>query len=217
MYWLDILIIVVLALFLFSGIKRGFFWEIAGLAGIVAGVLLALNFSDDLTRFLQRSFDIPSSLLFAASLFLIFVLTLVGFRLLAWGLTRVVRRTPLSSINRLAGGVFSLLKGVILLSVVLLLVLLLEPFVDLNSVVEASSLGPRIRGMVPAIFAYTSVFHPQTRDFFEEVRSAVEMGEVKEPAEEVVDRVKDIETPKFPQDEELLERLKELFSRERDD
>jgi membrane protein required for colicin V production len=217
LHWLDILIIVVLALFLFSGIKRGFFWEIAGLAGIVVGVLLALHFSDDLTRLLQRSFDIPSSLLFAASLFLIFILSVIGFKLLAWGLTRMVKRTPLSAFNRLAGGVFSLLKGIILLSVVLLLVLLLEPFVDLNSVVQASSLGPRIRGVVPAVFAYTSVFHPETGDFFEEVKSAVEMGEVKESAEEVVDRVKDIETPKFPQDEELLERLKELFSRERDD
>lgn len=217
MYWLDILIIVILALFLFSGIKRGFFWEIAGLAGMVVGVLLALNLSDDLTRFLQRSFDIPSSLLFAASLFLVFILSLVGFRLLAWGLTKMVKRTPLSSINRLAGGVFSLLKGIILLSVVLLLVLLVEPFVDLNSVVERSSLGPRIRGVVPALFAYTSVFHPKTRDLFEEIRSAVKMGEVKESAEELVDKVKDIETPKFPQDEELLERLKELFSRKRDD
>jgi membrane protein required for colicin V production len=217
LHWLDILIIVVLALFLFSGIKRGFFWETAGLAGMVVGVLLALNLSDDLTRSLQSSFDIPSSLLFAASLFCIFILTLVGFRLLAWGLTKIVKQTPLSSVNRLAGGIFSLLKGIILLSVVLLLVLLLEPFVDLNSVVERSSLGPPIRGVVPAVFAYTSLFHPRSRDIFEGIKSAVKMREVKESAEELVDKAKDIETPKFPQDEELLERLKELFSRERDD
>lgn len=222
MYWLDIFIVIVLALFLFSGIKRGFFCEVAGLVGIVVGVLLALNFSDGLTRLLQSRINLPSSLLFAISLSLIFIVCLLGCKFLAWGLTKVVKSTPLSSLNRLAGGIFSLLKGIVGISLVLLLVLLLEPFVDLNSYVEDSNLGPPLRGVVPSLFAYTSFLHPDTKDLFDKVKSAVKMKEVVEeevvkPAEEVAEKVKKVKVPEFPQDEELLQGLRELFSRKQRD
>jgi len=222
LYWLDIFIVIVLALFLFSGIKRGFFCEIGGLVGIVVGALLAINFSDGFTRFLQSYINIASSLLFVVSIFLIFILCLLGSKFLAWGLTKVVKSTPLSSMNRLAGGIFSLLKGIVIISLVLLLVLLLKPFLDLNSYVEDSSLGPPLRSVIPALFAYTSFLHPDTEDIFEKVKSAVKMKEVVEkevikPAEEVAEKAKKIEVPEFPQDEKLLEGLKELFSRKEKD
>jgi membrane protein required for colicin V production len=218
LYWLDLFIVIVLALFLFSGIKRGFFYEIAGLVGIVVGAVLTINFSDGLTRFLQNYINIASSLLFIVSIFLIFIVCLLGCKFLAWGLTKVVKSTPLSSINRLAGGIFSLLKGIVIISLALLLVLLLKPFLDLDSYVEDSSLGPPLRSVIPALFAYTSFLHPHSEDIFDKVRSAVKMKEVVEeqvvkPAEKVAEKAKKIKAPEFPQDEELLEGLKELFSR----
>lgn len=218
MYWLDLFIVIVLALFLFLGIKRGFFCEIAGLVGIVAGALLAINFSDGLTRFLQSYINIASSLLFVVSIFLIFILCLLGSKLLAWGLTKAVKSTPLSWINRLAGGIFSLLKGIVIISLALLLVLLLKPFLDLDSYVEDSSLGPPLRSVVPALFAYTSFLHPHSEDIFDKVKSAIKMKEVVEeqvvkPVEEVAEGAKKMKVPEFPQDKKLLEGLQELFSR----
>ncbi len=123
---LDLGILVLLILIVLRGYYRGLFQELAVLAGVVGGVLAAAHSHVWLAAKLSPWITDPNHARWVA-----FALVLVGVywgvRLVAHFLQRLLYHLYLDVFDRLLGGFFALVKGVLLLGFSLMLIGLVMP------------------------------------------------------------------------------------------
>ena len=117
----DILILVILVIFLLKGVIRGLLKEVCSLLGLVLGGVFAFTFHLPLAELLQRSVGLPTQVCVWGAFLAIFLLVVIVFGVLGFVLHRFVRVVFLGGINRLAGALFGLVQGVVLLSMLVLL------------------------------------------------------------------------------------------------
>lgn len=113
--WLDWAIAAVLALSIALAFVHGLLVEVCSLVGLVAGVLLAGRYYLEVTPYLSSLIHSLAAAHVAAFLLIALVVMLtagiVG-RVLRW----ILRRVGLGWADRLAGGVFGLIKGYVLVA-----------------------------------------------------------------------------------------------------
>ncbi len=145
--YLDVVLLGILALFALRGAVRGFVNEVAGLAGLICGVVLAGNYYGRVGGMLASHFQDASWPYLAA-----YVLILAGVMLLAALIARILnkilRAAYVGWLNHLAGMVAGVLEGFLLCAV---LTAVLTHFLGETPFVSRSRL-------VPAITQYTEVF-----------------------------------------------------------
>lgn len=117
---LDLVIVLVLVCFTVRGLLCGLITEVAGLLGIIGGFLAASAFHPLLAPHLAFVGD-PAWRAIAAYV-IIFVCVMLVVGIVARILRRLVALVFASWIDKLAGGVFGLAKGVLLLSLVMMAV-----------------------------------------------------------------------------------------------
>lgn len=121
MWWADAIFALILVLSAASGLRKGIIMGLAGMVGLVAGVYMAVRFSDLLTELLYIRMGWHSDLVPILSFVLLFAialaLMLLGGKLMEGSLKAV----QMDWLNRVLGAVFGLLKGAFLLSLVLYL------------------------------------------------------------------------------------------------
>ena len=125
MDWADYFILGIIAISLLVGGLRGLIKEAFSLAVWIAAFLLAFQFSGVLADNLQSAISLPSArtaLAFSG----IFISVLLIGGLLIYLVGKLVESTGLSGTDRLLGGVFGAVRGLILV-IVLLLVAGLTP------------------------------------------------------------------------------------------
>lgn len=115
----DITILFLLVAFVVKGLFRGLFKELCSLAGLVAGGFLAFHFHAPLAEVMVKAFGIPLKAGTVSAFLLLFLTTVLFFGVLGFLLSRFVKFLFLGGLNRVAGGLFGLLQGVLLLTVVL--------------------------------------------------------------------------------------------------
>lgn len=120
MSFIDIGILGILGVFLLKGIFRGLLKEVCSLLGLVLGGVFAFTFHQPLAQTLQDSFNLPAQLCVWGSFLAIFLLVVIIFGLLGFVLHRFVRLVFLGGFNRVAGALFGLVQGVVLLSMIVL-------------------------------------------------------------------------------------------------
>jgi membrane protein required for colicin V production len=117
MYWLDIVLLIFLALSTFNGFIQGLIKAALSLVGIIIGVLLAGNLYQPLSGLLGF---IPNE---DIADIVAFLLILVGVMIIANLLARLLKTVAtivmLSWVNRLGGAIFGMLVGAIFLSAIL--------------------------------------------------------------------------------------------------
>ena len=114
----DILILVILAIFLVKGVIRGLLKEVCSLLGLLLGGVFAFTFHLPLAQTLQETFALPKQLCIWIGFLAIFLLVVMVFGVLGFVLHKFVKVVFLGGVNRLAGALFGLVQGVILLSMV---------------------------------------------------------------------------------------------------
>jgi len=123
---LDLGILVLLILIALRGYYRGFFQELAVLAGVVGGVVAAAHLYPLLVPKVSPWFTNPDY-----ARWLAFALVLVGvywtIRLLALLFQRLLYHLYLDVFDRIFGGVFALVKGALLLGFSLMLIGVIMP------------------------------------------------------------------------------------------
>ena len=120
--FLDIAIIVVWIIFLIRGIWRGLLREICSLTGLVLGAVLANNFYTPLGKMLMDTFGVPQVVSSISAFLAIFLVTVMLFGLLGSLLSKFVKMLFLGEVNRLAGGLFGIGEGVVLVAIALFFV-----------------------------------------------------------------------------------------------
>lgn len=119
MGWLDVVLGLLLALNVFSGFRRGLFEEVGGLAGFIAGVLVALAFDDKVASLLANHFGAGHVWASVLGFLIPFIAVTTVFELGAKLFTQLFKTLSLGWLNRSAGAAFSLLKGLLVLSILI--------------------------------------------------------------------------------------------------
>jgi membrane protein required for colicin V production len=125
----DLLIVVVLAVSVISAFIKGFLLEIFSLAGVIFGLFFAaanyMELAPWILRFVHEK-DVANLIAFVVIALLIMVLAGLAGRLLR----SVIRTVGLGILDRLAGAVFGLAKGCIVVTLVLMGVVAFLPRQD---------------------------------------------------------------------------------------
>lgn len=121
MIWVDWALLGALAISILIGIFRGFTREVLGLASWILAIVAALLFAPAAAGYLEPHITLPS-IRIASAYGLVFFSGLVLGAILTAIISTLVRKSPLSGIDRSIGAGFGLLRGVLLLVVVVWLV-----------------------------------------------------------------------------------------------
>ncbi len=110
----DLVLLALVLLSVLVGFWRGFIKEVFALAVWAFALVVAFQFSGVLAEWLVGHIEMPSArtgLAFTT----IFVLVLIVGGLLTWLIGKLVKHTGLSGTDRLFGGVFGAVRGLVLL------------------------------------------------------------------------------------------------------
>lgn len=153
MNYIDLILLAVLLLALISGIAKGFIHQLTSFAALVAGLLAAIWFSHYVAGFIGRFVDLGAGKHIVAFV-LTFVVVLLVIRICGNWIKRLAEVLMLGFLDKLLGGLFSLLKWSFILSLLLLL------FTSFNNqltliqprVLSQSKLYGPIQNIVPRAF-----------------------------------------------------------------
>ncbi len=119
MNYIDIVLAIFLLIAAFSGFRKGFIIEVASLFALILGIWGAIKFSHFMAGFLSGQFDFHANYLGVAAFVVTFLIIVIVVYALGRVFDGIVNAVALGFLNRLAGLVFGVLKGVLLLSVFL--------------------------------------------------------------------------------------------------
>ncbi|ATA88968.1 hypothetical protein CAPN001_03470 [Capnocytophaga stomatis] len=106
----DVILLIFLGFGLIRGLWRGVIIELASLLAIVLGIYGAIHFSFYIAGILNQHFSFDKSTTEALSFAFTLILIMLAVMLLAKLLTKIVESVSLGFFNRLAGGIFGVLK-----------------------------------------------------------------------------------------------------------
>jgi membrane protein required for colicin V production len=119
---LDIIVFTFIGLLVFNGIRKGFIISLSSLIGLVLGIYAAVHFSNLTGKWLQDQFHTSASWLPVLSFSLTFLAVIIVVMLIGKAIEKLVSLVGMSLLNHIAGGVFGLLKGVLITSVLLFII-----------------------------------------------------------------------------------------------
>jgi len=151
MNWLDIVLAIPMLWFLYKGFRNGLIIELASLAGLVLGIYVALHFSFYVEGYLIDNFEIDEKYLYIISFAITFIIVALLVYLVGKIIHKVISIVALGFLNRLAGGIFGLLKAALVLSVVLYFVNGFDNSLIKADVKEKSVLYEPVESIVPFI------------------------------------------------------------------
>jgi len=168
MNWLDLAIIIILALFTLIGVSRGLVRQVFSIAALAGGIAIGFIFYDlagDV--FLDMGLVDNESIADVGGFIILAFLTYIIIQLLGWMTARVIGTLHLSWLNRAAGGVLGFAIGAVI--AFLLTASLGFFYSEKNSAVKNSTLAPYLDG------AYLAIQNTLPEDFDESVIRAREL------------------------------------------
>ncbi|MBI4229153.1 MAG: CvpA family protein [Deltaproteobacteria bacterium] len=116
MNWLDIAILVIIALFALIGIKRGFIKGTLSFLAVVVGIVVGIMFHEIAGSLLLKKGIVGNeSIASVVGFFVVALAIYLVIQLIAWLLTKLVGTLHLSLIDRMAGGFLGLVIGIIVI------------------------------------------------------------------------------------------------------
>jgi membrane protein required for colicin V production len=119
MSFIDIVFTALLGYALYNGLKNGFFVELASFGSLIIGIFVAIKFSHIVRFSIEDLIKINPKYIEIVAFAITFLLVVVGIHLLAKFFTGLASFASLGWLNKLGGAVFSLLKTILMLSVVI--------------------------------------------------------------------------------------------------
>ena len=116
----DLIVLGIIFISIIVSLMRGFVKEALSLTGWLASLWIAMTFSSGMAELFGTSIKDPTLRLLAAFVCL-FVLSLLVGAIINFFATQFIQRAGLSGIDRTIGGVFGLLRGVLLVTIIVML------------------------------------------------------------------------------------------------
>jgi len=151
--WLDIVIIIILALSALGGLRKGLIQMVFTLAGVSLGIFLAGRFYETAAGWL--TFITNTDLANVVAFILILLVVLVVCLIIAHFLAKLANITLMGVINRLGGALFGIFLASIIIAAILAIITKYTPWdVVVNSFIAKLLLGyfPLVLGLLPKSF-----------------------------------------------------------------
>jgi membrane protein required for colicin V production len=148
----DVIIAIIIVFYFISGLKRGLIRQVFDIVGIVAAFIGAFFFAGHLAVYVDKTFNLPyqASLLIAAVV--IFVGILLLFNLLGISFQKVAQVSLLKPLDRLGGGIFGAFKGILLVSLLLVIFLNIPIPKEYKTELMADPIVSSIYPVLPRVF-----------------------------------------------------------------
>lgn len=157
---IDIIILVILALFVYKGVKLGLIEAIGGILGLFVGAYMA-------GRYYEKIGDMLSGVLFGSEILanilgfiLVFIVVNRGIALLFWIIGKIFNLIAiipfLRTFNHFLGGVFGLVEGVIFIGIIVFFLSLIPFTQGFGQKVEQS----RFAGILETVGKIADPFIP---------------------------------------------------------
>ena len=122
MNFLDIILGIFLIWGLYKGIKNGLFVELASLVALIAGIYGAIHFSYLIAEYLSDKMNWNENYINIAAFLITFILIVVIVNLAGKLLTKIADFAMLGLLNKIAGGIFGMLKVAVILGALLIFI-----------------------------------------------------------------------------------------------
>ncbi len=119
MSFLDIILGLLLVWGLWRGLKNGLFIELASIIALIAGIYGAIHFSYYAGDYLSQQMDWEERYINLTAFVITFILIVLIVHFLAQLLTKIASLAMLGWLNRLAGGIFGVVKVAVILGALL--------------------------------------------------------------------------------------------------
>ncbi|WP_375325753.1 CvpA family protein [Flagellimonas sp. GZD32] len=120
MSFLDIVIGILLVWGLYKGLRNGLFVELATLIALIAGLYGAIHFSYITGEYLSDRLDWNEQYIQIAAFLITFFAIIIVVNLAGKFLTKIADFAMLGLLNKIAGGIFGLLKVAVILGALLI-------------------------------------------------------------------------------------------------
>ena len=209
---LDLVIIGILALFVFLGARRGFMDEVLGLSGWIIAVVCAVKFGGILAVYITRK--VPQLHMFSSVL--AGLLLLFGIRYLFLLLITMIKKSAPKMtdniFNKIMGATLGVVQGLLLMSL-MVLVLWLVPFGhNVKALQEKSVLMPHMESVTQFLLNSVGNFVPPARPLidkiYDKIDGTVDEGLTPDDIAPLKDKVRNI-SDNPPVDKKTRQELKE--------
>lgn len=119
MSFLDIILGLLLVWGLYKGLKNGLFIELASIIALIAGIYGAIHFSYYAGDYLSQNIEWEERYISLTAFVITFLLIVLIVHFLAKLLTKAASFAMLGWLNRLAGGIFGMVKVAVILGALL--------------------------------------------------------------------------------------------------
>ena len=150
----DIVIAVILIIAFIRGFMKGFFVEVASLIALIGGIYGAIHFSYFAANILKKHVAWSENYIALTAFAVTFIAIVIAVSSLGKVFTKMADFVALGLINKILGGVFALLKSVVILSVIFVFFARVNstiPFIE-KQTLDASILYAPVKEIVPTIF-----------------------------------------------------------------
>ena len=122
MYWLDIVLAIPMAWFVYKGFRKGLIFELSSLIGLVVGIYCSIKFS----KYVSTLIGIEGEYSILVAFFITFIAVYLLSLFLGKCVEGLMKMMKMGILNNILGSVFGLLKCVCMLSVVMYYVVLID-------------------------------------------------------------------------------------------
>lgn len=153
---IDIIILLCCVPAIFRGLSKGFIAQVAALAALVLGAWMSFRFSGVVVEWLRPALDVPPGVLQATSFALILIAVFMALTLAGKMLEGVVKIVMLGWLNKCLGVVFSLLKVILSLGLMILLFdsVVTSLDIDCSKAIGESALYTPLKSFADVFFPY---------------------------------------------------------------
>lgn len=151
MNFLDIVLGLLLIWGLYKGLTNGLFVELASIVALVAGLFGAIHFSYIAGEYLSKNMEWDERYIHLTSFIITFIGIVVLVSLAGKFLTKIADLAMLGLINKIAGGIFGVLKVAVILGAFLVFI---ERNGGLAFVKKETLIGSQLYGPVKEIGAF---------------------------------------------------------------
>jgi len=190
-----IVVLAVLAWFLIVGIKKGLIQQVLEVAGIVVAFLAAFYFAHAFAAWIEERTTADYRLSLALAALAIFIGIIIVVHFVGLGLKKLFGLTIMGVFDRVAGGLFGLLKGVLVVSLVLSLIMILPVPDHMKDDLRKDPVTGALYPVLPVLFDTVVSSIPGGMEFEQIAR--IKDSEAIRDAKKKIDNIKeDFETSK---------------------
>ncbi len=161
----NIIIIAVIAVYFISGMRRGLIRQVMDIVGIIVAFVGAFYFAHYLAQYLEEQFAVHYKISLVVAAVGLFVGIILAFRFIGLVLRKFADITLLSGIDTLGGGILGAFKGVLLVSLILVIIFGLPFSDDFKAELGANRLVSVVHPVLPWVFNYMLKHVPGGLDF----------------------------------------------------